>query len=132
MGTVMKVRVDISVGELFDKLTILEIKAERIEDEGKLKNVRKELDRVSAIATHLLQGDHILDLVIRLKELNERLWDVEDKIRLCERDQQFDKEFIELARSVYITNDLRAYIKAEINKLLGSDLVEEKSYQEYK
>ena len=127
----MKVRVDISAGELFDKLTILEIKAERISDAVKLKNVQKELERVESIASHLIQGNEVLDLVIRLKELNERLWDVEDKIRLCERDQNFGEEFIELARTVYITNDLRAYVKREINKFLCSDLVEEKSYQEY-
>lgn len=128
----MKVRVDISAGELFDKLTILEIKAERIQDEKKLRNVKRELERVEAIAAHLIQGDKILSLVLRLKELNGRLWDIEDKIRLCERDQCFDEEFIELARSVYITNDLRSYVKREINKLLGSDLVEEKSYEEYR
>ncbi|HOV57482.1 MAG TPA: DUF6165 family protein [Rhodanobacteraceae bacterium] len=123
----------ISHGELLDKITILEIKAAHIADAAKLANVRTELellDRTWA-ADAAAQVD-LGDARARLKAVNQKLWDIEDAIRLKERAQAFDAEFIALARAVYFTNDERAAIKREINLKLGSALVEEKSYQDYR
>ncbi len=123
----------ISHGELLDKITILEIKAAHIADAAKLANVRTELellDRTWA-ADAAAQVD-LGDARARLKAVNQKLWDIEDAIRLKERAQAFDAEFIALARAVYFTNDERAAIKREINLRLGSALVEEKSYQDYR
>lgn len=123
----------ISFGELIDKITILEIKARRITDAEKVKNVRAELDLLNATwAAHPAAGVDIADARARLLAVNEVLWDIEDRIRLKERAQVFDASFIELARSVYYRNDERAVIKREINVKLGSPLVEEKSYQDYR
>lgn len=114
----------VSVGEVLDKISILEIKSERIADTDKLKNVRTELEHLLVIAK-----DHRHPtLEPELKKVNEALWDIEDRIRIKERLQKFDEEFIKLARSVYITNDRRAQIKRAINEATGSELVEEKSY----
>jgi hypothetical protein len=126
-------KIDVSVGELLDKITILEIKSERIADEAKLVNVRRELDILRRTwAESPLSSRDLGDRVARLKQVNEALWDIEDQIRRKERDRAFDDEFIALARSVYQRNDVRAAIKREINELVGSELVEEKSYVEYR
>jgi hypothetical protein len=122
----------VSFGELIDKITILEIKSGRMTDAAKLANVRDELELLSA----LWQRDPASNTDIsaeraELKRINEALWEIEDEIRLKERDQAFDARFIELARAVYHTNDKRAAVKRAINLKLGSRLVEEKSYQDY-
>lgn len=124
--------VPVSHGELIDKITILEIKARQITDEAKLVNVRNELDLLNATwANDTASQTDIADERARLLAVNEELWDIEDRIRLKEKAQAFDQEFIELARSVYFRNDVRAAVKREINLKLGSKLVEEKSYQDY-
>jgi hypothetical protein len=123
----------ISHGELIDKITILEIKSEQIADPAKLANVRKELDLLDAVWRN--DAAAAVDIAaerVRLKGVNQALWDIEDRIRLKEKAQAFDAEFIELARAVYFQNDDRAAIKREINLKLGSQLIEEKSYQNYK
>jgi len=123
----------VSYGELIDKITILEIKSRRIGDAAKLANVRNELDLLNATwANDTASHTDIADERARLLAVNELLWDIEDKIRLKERAQAFDQEFIELARAVYFRNDERAAFKREINLKLGSQLVEEKSYQDYR
>lgn len=121
-----------SPGEFLDKLTILEIKSERIEDPIKLANVRHELAalRDTWAASPLAKRD-VSALVARLKGVNETLWDIEDRIRRHEAERRFDEPFVELARAVYRTNDERAAIKRELNLALGSDLIEEKSYTPY-
>ena len=128
----MSIKIDISVGELLDKITILEIKAERIVDLKKLNNVNKELSvlnqqwKTSEYSNYDLTSD-----IAELKKINEQLWEIEDAIRDKEKDHSFDEVFIELARSVYFVNDKRAKIKHIINKKAGSELTEEKSYSEY-
>ena len=118
-----------SLGDAADRITILAIKSERMRDPAKLANVRKELAEISeAFFTAVARTPEFDVLAERLKAVNEQLWEIEDAIRLCEAKGDFGPEFIRLARSVYQTNDLRAAIKREINMLLGSDLVEEKSY----
>lgn len=124
--------IPISPGEMLDKITILEIKSERIVEEEKLINVRKELTMLSDLWTKLVTEDApLLSMRSELKEINETLWDVEDDIRDEERNQQFGEQFIKLARSVYFTNDKRSDVKKRINLHLNSDIVEEKSYQKY-
>ena len=128
----MLLNVQTSPGEFLDKLTILEIKSERIEDAAKLGNVRRELELLrSTWAASPLAGRDVAALVAELKRVNESLGEIEDRIRAKESGRSFDAEFVELARSVYRTNDRRAEIKREINVALGSDLLEEKSYQRY-
>jgi hypothetical protein len=125
--------VPISPGELIDKITILEIKSQRMTDEAKLHNVRTELALLSE--TWQASPYSATDISAEwsgLRDVNGRLWDIEDRIRDKEREARFDGEFIELARAVYVTNDERAAIKRRINTRLGSALVEEKSYREYK
>ena len=126
------ISVPVSYGELIDKITILEIKSSQIRDAAKLANVRAELDLLNATWTQnpAARVDIAAERA-RLKSVNEALWEIEDRIRMKEKAQAFDGEFIELARSVYFRNDERAAIKREINVKLGSQLVEEKSYQEY-
>ncbi|MCA9485000.1 MAG: hypothetical protein KC553_14810 [Nitrospina sp.] len=128
----MNLKVEVSVGEFLDKLTILEIKAERISDPAKNANVVKERDLLQATweASHLAGAD-IAGKLGELKAVNEQLWEIEDRIREKEAAGAFDDEFIELARSVYIVNDKRAAVKRELNVALGSDLIEEKSYSDY-
>ena len=122
----------IAPGELIDKITILRIKSERIADEAKLKNVRVELDILTETQkTHVPASEEMVRLEEALKTVNEALWVIEDDIRDCERQGDFGEEFIRLARAVYVTNDKRAALKKEINLLLGSTIVEEKSYAEY-
>lgn len=126
------IHIPVATGELLDKITILRIKSERIADPGKLANVRRELELLEGIWRDLDRDDsRVADCIARLKAANEALWDIEDRIRVKEARKAFDQDFIELARSVYFTNDRRAAIKREINELTGSTLVEEKSYEEY-
>ena len=126
------INVEISPGELIDKLTILAIKLERISDEAKLMNLRIEHDTLTkALAASVPSSDRLDDLTGQLKAVNEELWEIEDDIRDCERDKNFGDKFIGLARAVYVTNDKRSIVKRDINEHLGSSLVEEKSYAEY-
>jgi hypothetical protein len=124
--------VPVSFGELLDKISILQIKSERMSDEAKLANVRRELSALEKTwMAHPAAGKDVALLRADLKAVNERLWDIEDEVRLKERAQAFDEDFIRLARSVYLENDERARIKKAINLALGSGYVEEKSYQDY-
>ena len=126
------ISVPVSFGELIDKITILEIKSAHIRDPGKLANVRAELDLLNATwAQNPAARTDIGTERARLKAVNETLWDIEDRIRLKEKAQAFDAQFVELARAVYFRNDERAAVKREINQKLGSQLVEEKSYANY-
>jgi hypothetical protein len=125
--------VPISPGELIDKITILEIKSQRMSDAAKLHNVRTELTLLSETwQASPFSATDISAEWAGLRDVNGKLWDIEDRIRDKERDGLFDVEFVELARAVYFTNDDRAAIKKQINTKLGSALVEEKSYAEYK
>lgn len=128
----MSLKVNISAGELLDKITILEIKSEQIQDPDKLKNVRHELDLLHGTwsSSPLSQTD-LAAQIRNLKRVNKALWDIEDRIRLKEAARSFDDDFIYLARSVYKANDERAAIKRDINRALGSELVEVKSYPDY-
>ncbi|MCD7097551.1 DUF6165 family protein [Stenotrophomonas sp. MMGLT7] len=127
-----EILVPVSFGELLDKIAILQIKSERMSDEAKLANVRKELSALEEIwMAHAAAGRDVVQLRAQLKAVNEQLWVIEDDIRLKEKAQAFDEEFIKLARSVYFQNDERARLKKEINLALGSEYVEEKSYQDY-
>jgi hypothetical protein len=128
-----EILVPVSFGELLDKIAILQIKSERMADPAKLANVRNELSALEQTwMAHPAAGNDVVELRARLKEVNERLWDIEDDIRRKEQAQAFDEEFVRLARSVYFENDERARIKKEINLALGSAYVEEKSYQDYR
>lgn len=128
----MSVNVEISIGEFFDKITILEIKKERIHYEEKLVNINKELDSLNALLDDLpFSRADVQDEVDELKAINEKLWVIEDDIRDKESSREFDQQFIELARSVYFTNDKRSDVKRAINVKLGSGFIEEKSYEEY-
>jgi len=128
----MTIKVELSYGEMLDKITILQIKSERISDAGKVANVNMELSLLSDLwESDEKSGIDISEEFARLKKINEALWDIEDDIRDKERAKEFDEKFIELARAVYVTNDQRADIKRVINIKLGSDLVEEKSYADY-
>ena len=119
-----------SPGELIDKITILQIKLERFTDPKKLVHVKHELDALEQTRTHSLPtSSELTKLSSALKEMNEKLWDVEDNIRLCDRAADFGPRFVELARAVYHHNDIRCALKRQINELLGSDLVEEKGYR---
>lgn len=125
-------KVEISTGEFLDKLTILQIKSERIADPEKLNSIHKELSLLQDIWRESPHAAIDLDTEIaELKQVNEALWEIEDNIRDKERQKLFDQEFIELARAVYVTNDQRAAIKRKINIKAGSDLMEEKSYAGY-
>ncbi|MGH8021747.1 MAG: DUF6165 family protein [Opitutaceae bacterium] len=128
-----EILVPVSFGELLDKISILEIKGAHIRDEAKLANIRRELEALRR--TWLSAPESKRDIAARyaaLKQVNERLWKIEDDIRLKERAGAFDDEFIRLARSVYFENDERARIKREINAALGSKFIEEKSYEGYR
>jgi tetratricopeptide (TPR) repeat protein len=123
--------VEVAPGELLDKLTILEIKSERIADEERLKHVRAERAVLDAARDTLEPAPEVADLVTQLRAVNEALWEIEDAIRRCERDQDFGPRFVELARSVYLTNDRRAALKRAINTFYSSPLAEVKSYADY-
>ena len=125
-------KVPISWGELIDKITILEIKVERLAAESARANAGKELALLREIAGSMLAGEQAKALATKLKLLNEALWEIEDRIRDHESAQRFDAGFIELARSVYLRNDERAAIKRRINVKLASELIEEKSYRPYR
>lgn len=124
-------KVEISDGELLDKISILQIKLERISDESKLNNIRTEYTALTEIGGKLLEDEQVSILYSKVKEVNETLWDLEDDIRMKEKAKIFDEEFIRLAREIYRTNDRRAEVKKEINLLTGSLFVEEKSYEQY-
>ena len=124
--------VEISPGEMIDKITILLIKSERIKDVDQLANVRHELGILSVKMDKDIPSSQNLDVLIsELKLVNEELWRIEDEVRDCERTGDYSQRFIELARAVYITNDKRADLKRKINVLLGSKIMEEKSYKPY-
>ena len=126
------ISVDVSAGELIDKITILEIKAERLGDPRKLKNVRTELECLAAARdAAVAAAPEIAELTAKLKTVNERLWTIEDDIRDRERAKDFGTGFVALAHAIYRTNDERAAIKRRIDELLGSRIVEEKSYAPY-
>jgi glutamyl/glutaminyl-tRNA synthetase len=129
----MNINIPISYGELVDKLTILEIKQQKIENQDKLKNINNEYLELDEVAKYLKNIDKIEyeNFYKKLFEVNLGLWEIEDKIRILEKDKNFDNEFIELARKVYFTNDKRFEIKSEINKHFGSEFFEEKQYVEY-
>lgn len=128
-----EILVPVSFGELLDKIAILQIKSERMQDPEKVANVRKELTALEATwAAHPAAAIDIRDALAKLKAVNERLWVIEDDIRVLEKQRRFDDAFVQLARSVYIENDERARVKKEINLALGSAYVEEKSYQDYR
>jgi hypothetical protein len=127
-----RIEVPISVGELVDKVTILAIKSEKIADADKNANIRREFDSLQAVLKPLLAATPALAaLQAELKTINEALWQIEDDIRDCERQRNFGPRFIDLARSVYQTNDRRAAAKRKIDELMGSEIVEEKSYAPY-
>jgi len=127
-----QILIPISPGELLDKITILEIKSERIESAEKKANVNRELAMLNTVwADAVTEDDEIKAMRSEMKSINETLWVIEDDVRDEERDKRFEARFIELARSVYVTNDQRADVKKRINLYLKSDIVEEKSYQDY-
>lgn len=126
------IQVPVSPGEVLDKITILEIKSERMSDPVKVANVRVELALLQETWAQSVTVDSVIqDLHDQLKLINEALWEIEDDIRDKERLKEFDEQFIELARQVYFTNDRRSQVKKELNLHLGSRIVEEKSYQDY-
>ena len=126
------INLQISPGEFVDKLTILEIKLERIKDAQQIKNISFEYKTLlKARPTSHQEAPEFVNLSAKLKSINNKLWDIEDQIRACEQKKIFDETFIELARAVYITNDQRSQVKREINNFFGSNLVEEKSYTSY-
>ena len=128
----MQLQVPVSVGEVLDKITILQIKLAHISDAAKRANIHNELDALlPLVAGDSFTTDQMQALMAELKSVNEALWDIEDDIREKEAAKSFDAEFIRLARAVYITNDKRAEIKKQINLATGSALVEEKSYEAY-
>ena len=128
----MILQVPVSVGEVVDKVTILEIKSNRISDESKLKNIRAELEQLRPLVSGgVFDSAEVSALFDGLRAVNGELWDIEDDIRAEEAAGRFGERFIELARAVYVTNDRRAELKKKINLATGSDLVEEKSYEDY-
>ncbi len=128
----MPILAPISAGELIDKITILRVKATRIGDAAKEANVRAELALLEATAAREIPpSPQMEDLIAELTQINAALWDIEDGKRDCERRQDFGPQFVELARRVYIDNDRRAAVKRQINALVGSEIVEEKSYKPY-
>ena len=124
----MKIKANISIGELVDKITILEIKSLKIENKDKLKNVKYELEILNKIFNKLDITEDVLKAKKELYKINLEMWEIEDKIRLFEKEKKFDEDFIQLARNVYKTNDNRSRIKKRLNLLLSSDLIEEKEY----
>ena len=127
-----KILTEISVGELLDKLSILEIKLDKINDKENLQEINKEYKSLNETKkSHLEITSNVQNLIDQLKDVNINLWSIEDQKRICEKNKDFGKKFIELARNVYINNDKRAKIKSEINKLLGSNIKEVKEYANY-
>ena len=127
-----KILVEISAGELLDKISILEIKLDKISDKNSLEQLRKEYKILKENQNSTIKLENqIKDLFKSLKNVNLKLWDVEDRLRVCEKNKDFGKEFIELARKVYLNNDKRSKIKSNINKTLGSNIIEIKQYVNY-
>jgi len=122
-------KIEVSNGEIVDKLTIIEIKLKHIKDREKLKNLQIEFNVLNDAVIKIIKKDH--NFYKELLKINQELWNIEDRIRDLELDKDFGKEFVEVARSVYFTNDKRSEIKRQINELTGSKLMEEKSYQKY-
>ena len=127
----MLVNISVSLGELVDKISILMIKQKNIKETSKLENVNKELESLNNTLKKYIKEQELDNYLNRLLDINNKLWNIEDDIRKCERLKKFDQTFIDLARSVYFTNDERAKIKKNINKTFGSELVEVKSYDKY-
>ena len=127
----MIVNTPISLGELIDKISILVIKEKKITDEKKNNLIHEELTLLNKTLNEIINNNAINNYLKQLIDVNSTLWKIEDEIRDCEKNKKFDQKFIELARSVYITNDRRAEIKLEINKKFGSKIVEVKSYKKY-
>ena len=126
-------KVEVSNGELMDKLSILELKLKNIADSKKLINIKTEFNELNPLVQKLFKkyNPAVNKLYIRLAEINGKLWIIEDEIRQCERDKSFGEKFIKLARDVYFTNDVRSDLKKEINILTNSGVIEEKSYEDY-
>ena len=128
-----KILSEISPGELLDKISILEIKMEKVKDKNSLEEIKKEYKILKEIQTSSIEmTGKIKDLFQSVKNVNVKLWNIEDKLRICEKNKDFDKNFIELARSVYFDNDERAELKSKINKILKSNIREIKQYDNYK
>ena len=128
----MAINIPVSWGELVDKITILEIKMDRIHDDTKRQNISRELQALQSVFDQGCEHPQkIIQIKAKLRAVNEQLWDIEDDIRKCEKEKDFSQRFIDLARSVYMTNDRRADLKREINTILQSELFEEKSYEDY-
>ena len=127
----MIINTPVSLGELVDKISILHIKNINIKDDEKLKLIREELELLNLTLNKHIKKNDIQNYLDSLIEINSRLWVIEDDIRDCERNKKFDQIFIDLARSVYFTNDKRSEVKLEINKKFGSKIIEVKSYEEY-
>ena len=129
----MKILVEISVGELFDKITILNIKTKKISDNDKLQNIHTELKTLNDQSKKITVSDTqaLNDLVLKLQQINEDLWDIENFKRECEAKKDFGENFIKLSRDVHFKNDKRAILKKEINLLSNSQIVEEKEYSKY-
>ena len=128
----MKVNIPISLGELLDKISILEIKNKKILDKSKILNIKKELNGLKKVLDELnINLSETNSLYNKLYKINLTLWEIEDSIRVLEKNEDFGEKFIELARAVYITNDQRFEVKNDINKLFNSEYVEEKSYEDY-
>ena len=128
-----KILSEISPGELLDKISILEIKLEKVKDKNGLEEIKKEHKILKEIQTSSIDiTGKIKDLFQSLKNINIKLWNIEDKLRICEKNKNFDKNFIELARGVYFANDERAELKSKINKILKSNIIEIKQYDNYK
>jgi hypothetical protein len=127
----MKIETPISVGEYIDKLSILLIKKEKINDNNKLENIKKEIDFLLS-KSDKFDSSELNFWTDKIKSVNLILWDIEDKIRAKEKDKEFDQEFIDLARKIYYTNDERFSVKNEINKFFQSEIFEQKSYEDYK
>ena len=128
-----KILSEISPGELLDKISILEIKIEKVKDKNSLEEIKKEYKILKEIQTSSIETTgKIKDLFQSVKNVNVKLWNTEDKLRICEKNKDFDKNFIELARGVYFANDERAELKSKINKILKSNIIEIKQYDNYK
>ena len=128
-----KILSEISPGELLDKISILEIKIEKVKDKNSLEEIKKEYKILKEIQTSSIETTgKIKDLFQSVKNVNVKLWNIEDKLRICEKNKDFGKRFIELARSVYFANDERAELKSKINKILKSNIIEIKQYDNYK
>lgn len=134
-GGIMQIKVDVSIGELVDKITILMIKEKYIESPDKLKNISHELYLLSSVLRSCITDEHMNEKIIDIKEqllkVNEDIWNVENVVRECEKQKDFTSVFVTAARNVYILNDKRAALKKDLNESLGSEVVEEKSYDDH-